>query len=250
MERKLDLIVAFALAIVSFACGAGRAFGQDCPRASSTGPDTASQVRTLEGRLVFQDDIRGWWDLELDRPQCGQKSVQLIPKDGHAKPLQVLRGCRIKSKGALDFSPTGYYTLDVFQDVKKVEPIGRCLMRPPFPDEPPVKPDRRINAYTVDLHTIYPGPVRFHVRAGGRTLRPPRAYASYFLTGGFVLYGHCGDGFVVDRVFGTPEAKPSHFDEPRTPDDMADFDPENAAQAGKHDLHLDYSCVREPPVKH
>ena len=250
MDRRLNLIGLFASAMVAFACAAGHAAGEDCPRASSTSPDTASQIRLLEGRLVFHDDIRGWWGLELNKPQCGQKFVQLIPKEGQAKALQVLRQCRIKSTGSIDFSPTGYYTLNVFQNVEKVESIGKCPRKPPFPDEPPVKPDGRVSDYTVEMRLTYPGPVKFRVQSGGKTLRPSRAYASYFLTGGFVLYGHCGDGFVVDRVFGTPAAKPSHFDEPRTPDDMADFDPESAAQAGKHDLHLDYSCVREPPEKH
>jgi len=47
-------------------------------------------------------------------------------------------------------------------------------------------------------------------------------------------------------VFGTPQANPSHFDEPRTSSDMAMFDPESAAAAGKKDLHLGYTCVRKP----
>ena len=67
------------------------------------------------------------------------------------------------------------------------------------------------------------------------------------LTGGFVLYGHCGEGFVVDDVSGTAEARPMHFDEPRNPADMAAYDPESAADAGKRDLHLGYTCVRQPP---
>jgi hypothetical protein len=66
------------------------------------------------------------------------------------------------------------------------------------------------------------------------------------LTGGFVLYGHCAEDFVLDKVFGTAQAKPSHFDEPRTPDDMAAFDPESAAASGKKNLHLGYTCVRQP----
>jgi hypothetical protein len=97
------------------------------------------------------------------------------------------------------------------------------------------------------MHVDYgPGdhPIVFHVRSGKRDLRPWQAYASYMLTGGFVLYGLCGQGFVVDKVYGTPAARPSHFDEPRDPGDMAEFDPETAAQSGKTDLHLGYSCVR------
>jgi hypothetical protein len=64
------------------------------------------------------------------------------------------------------------------------------------------------------------------VRSAGRELRPWQAYASYWLTGGFVLYGHCGESFVIDKVFGTPKANPGHFDDPLTPNDMAAFDPE------------------------
>jgi hypothetical protein len=82
-------------------------------------------------------------------------------------------------------------------------------------------------------------PITFRITSSGRDLNPWQAYASYLLTGGFVLYGHCGEGFVVDRVFGAPEAKPSHFD------DMAAFDPESAAASGKTDLYLSYTCVRD-----
>lgn len=88
-------------------------------------------------------------------------------------------------------------------------------------------------------------PIIFRVTSAGKELHPWQAYASYLLTGGFVLYGHCGDGFVVDKVFGTREAKPSHFDEPRTSSDMAMFDPETAADSGKKHMHLGYTCIRE-----
>ena len=70
------------------------------------------------------------------------------------------------------------------------------------------------------------------------------------MTGGFVLYGHCGEGFVVDTVFGTPEARPSHFDEPRSETDMASFDPETAAAHDVWDLHLGYTCIRAPLPAH
>lgn len=99
------------------------------------------------------------------------------------------------------------------------------------------------------MHVDYrPGdhPIMFNVRSGDRELRPWQAYASYRLTGGFVLYGSCARGFVVDKVYGTPSARPTHFDDPRTPSDMASYDPESAAQAGVTDLHLGYTCIRNP----
>ncbi len=129
----------------------------------------------------------------------------------------------------------------------EIEPIGECDMKALFPDYSGAKPDKIIRTYRVDMHIDYePGdhPVIFRVSSSGKELRPWQAYASYRLTGGFVFYGYCGEGFVVDKVFGTPQASPSHFDEPRTPDDAAAFDPENAAQSGVKDLHLGFTCVR------
>jgi formylglycine-generating enzyme required for sulfatase activity len=37
-----------------------------------------SEVRALEGQLVFHNDIRRWFELKLDEPQCGQASIQLV----------------------------------------------------------------------------------------------------------------------------------------------------------------------------
>lgn len=135
----------------------------------------------------------------------------------------------------------------MYQDVQGIESVGNCERQSPFPDYSKAKPDKAVREYQVEMHVTYePGdhPVVFRVTTAGKELRPWQAYASYYLTGGFVLYGHCGDGFVIDRVFGTPEARPSHFDNPRSPEDMAMFDPESAAAAGKKDLQLGYTCVR------
>jgi len=137
----------------------------------------------------------------------------------------------------------------MFQNVEAIQSVGDCKRQPPLPNSSAARPAKAIRAYRVDMHVNYePGdhPVEFHVTAAGKELRPSHAYASYFLTGGFVLYGLCGDGFVVDTVFGTPEAHPSHFVGPRSPGDMAMFDPESAASVGKKDMQLGYTCVRNP----
>ena len=89
-------------------------------------------------------------------------------------------------------------------------------------------------------------PIVFHVSSLGKQLKPWQAYASYDLTGSYALYGHCGIGFVVNTVFGTPQASPTHFDEARTADDAAAFDPESAAAAGIRRLYLGYTCRRAP----
>ena len=251
VHGKLASIGILALGLAFIALGAGRAFGQDCPR--SDVPPTASRVRTLEGQLVFHDDIRRWFELKLDQPQCGQRSVQVLALDDEHRDFEIFRGCRVRSTGALDLSTTGYFSLDIYQDVESLEPVGACSRQPPFPDHASAKPDARINAYRVEMHVIYgPGdhPVGFRVRSAGQELQPWQAYASYWLTGGFALYGHCGEGFVIDEVFGTPEADPGHFDEPRTETDRASFDPETAAASGVHDLNLGYTCIRAPLPAH
>jgi hypothetical protein len=221
---------------------------QECPQPSATGATIASTARTLEGSLIYHDGIRKWFELKLDQPQCGQSSIELVTLMDTWTALEVLRGCRVKSTGSIDFSPTGYYSLDTYQNVEQIEPEGPCTRQLPFPDYSKERPDNSVQEYRVDMHIEYvrgDNPIMFRITSSGKELHPWQAYASYILTGGFVLYGFCGEGFVVDRVFGTPEANPSHFDEPRTKDDMAMFDPENAAASGKRDLHLSYTCVRD-----
>jgi hypothetical protein len=248
MHGKPISVAPFALVFASFICVGTPAFAQECPLESPSGPSTPSKVRTLEGLLIFHNNIRGWFELKLDRSVCGHASVQLVPFK-KAQPLAIFRGCRIRSSGAVDFSPTGYYSADIFQNVEKMEPVGRCIKQQPFPDYSGAKPDERVRSYIVDMHIDYrPGdhPLEFRVQSAGRELRPWQAYASYMLTGGYVLYGYCAKGFVIDKVEGTPDAHPGHFTEPRMPDDAAAFDPESAAAAGKADLRFRYTCIRDP----
>jgi hypothetical protein len=247
LRSKIATVAACLMALLFLICGAGPAFAQQCPRASSTRPDTPSRVQPLEGRLIYHDGIRQWFELKLDKPKCGQASIQLLEPESDPRALERFRGCRIRSSGAIVFSLTGYYSRDLNQWPERVEPVGACSRQKPFPDYATARPDARVRSYRISMHVDYrPGdhPIVFHVWSSGREIRPWQAYASYMLTGGFVLYGLCGDGFVVDRVYGTPEARPFHFDDPRTPADKAAFDPESAAQAGKAVLDLGYSCVR------
>lgn len=240
-------VFAFALLLLFITCGASRASAQQCPVTSSTGPDTPSRTAALRGRLVHHDGIRNWYELKLDRAVCGQKTIQLTVSDDKWKRLESVRGCHVVSHGTIGFSPTGYYLLDLFQDAVRVEPVGACVRQRPFIDYSTARPAKGIRSYSVEMHVDYrPGdhPITFHVRHGRKDLHPWQAYASSMLTGGFVLYGLCGDGFAVDRVYGTRAARPVNSDEPRGSGDMAQFDPETAAQSGKADLHLGYSCVR------
>jgi hypothetical protein len=211
---------AFVCAFALVTCLAVPVWGQQCPKEDAKG-FTPSEVRTLEGKLVYHDGIRKWFELKLDAPQCGQASIELVRMDNW-RLLEILRGCHVRTVGVIDNSPTGYYSLDLYQDVTKIEPVGACARQKPFPDYLKAKPDASVQSYRVEM-TIHYGqedsPILFRVTHAGRVLQPWQAYASYWFTGGFVLYGQCGKGFVVDRVFGTPEAHPSHFTESRDSSD-------------------------------
>ncbi|MDR2710771.1 MAG: hypothetical protein LBB65_05525 [Burkholderiales bacterium] len=233
---------------------------QPCPQFDSRGVVAASEVLSLEGRLIYHDGLRKWYELKLDQPRCGQASIQLTTSEGLGDdaPFEALRGCRVVSLGALDLAPTGYYSRDVFQSVQHIEGKGECRRKPPLPDYSKAKPDKRVSQYRVDMEAHYTTdqPIRFRVtdmskgvnkntnQNKGKELRPWQAYASYNLTGAFVLYGNCAEGFAVDKVFGTPQAHPLHFIEPRDPGNRAMFDPESAAAKGKTKLRLGYTCVR------
>jgi hypothetical protein len=246
-RMRIPIFCASALALVT--CTAVTSVAQQCPQTSTTGPSKASEVGTLEGSLVFHDSIRKWFELKLDQPQCGQTSIELMRINAGWTPVEVLRGCRVRSSGTIDFSPTGYYSLETYQAVEQIKPVGECAKQLPLPDYSKVKPDKSVREYRVEMQVDYePGdhPITFRASYAGKELHPWQAYASYMLTGGFVLYGYCGKGFVVDEVFGTPEANPSHFTERGSPDDGAAFDPESAAASGKKDLNLGYTCVRKP----
>lgn len=221
------------------------AMGQDCPKSSSNGPDAA---QTLQGQLIYHDGLRKWFELKLDKARCGQQSIQLVATGNGYVSLETLRGCRVESDGLVGDSPTGYYSLDLNQAVTTIKPIGKCEKQKPFPDFSGLKPSSSVRKYKVVMQVDYEEgdhPVVFRITSEGRELDPWQAYASYILTGGFVLYGQCAKGFVVDKVFGTPEASPQHFTEAREASDMAEFDPESAAAAGQKNMRLGYTCVRE-----
>jgi len=253
MHRKITLFACGLMALLVLVCVPSRASAQECPRMNPAGPDISSGTQSLKGKLIYHDGIRQWFELRLDKPKCGQGSLQLVQLNNKSKSLEILRGCRVESTGKLGDAGTGYFSLAVYQDVRRVRPIGVCSKQRPLPNYSKYKPDRHVNAYTVHMHVDYgPGdhPVTFQVRTEAGELQPWQAYASYWMTGGYVLYGQCGEGFDVDEVFGTPAARPLHFDDPRTPADKAEFDPESAAAAGKWHLDLGYTCIRDRTAKH
>jgi hypothetical protein len=193
----------------------------------------------LQGSLIFHDGIQGWFELKLDRPQCGEASIELFDQD--SKALAILRGCRTKSQGALIISARG----NIRQIVEQIEAVGRCVHKVPFPDFSNVKPGSEIREYRVEMHVNGSRPIHFRVSQAGKRLQPWQVYASYLPIGGdFLVYGWCAEGFIVDTVFGTPEANPAHSEEARGPNDQAVFDLEGAARLGKKHPELGFTCIR------
>ena len=103
-----------------------------------------TEIRTLKGSLVFHDGIEEWFELRLDQPQCGEASIELFEQGSNS--LATLRGCRIKSQGALIISARG----NIRQIVKEIEAVGPCVHKAPFPDFSSVKPDTAIHGYRVE----------------------------------------------------------------------------------------------------
>jgi hypothetical protein len=227
---------------------AGIALGQQRSQSIVNEP-----VETLSGRLVYHDGIRNWFELILDEAQAGQGSIQLIPAGVDSRPMEALRGCRVRSIGTVFSSPIGdpYYSLNTTQSVQHIEPVETCTSKPPIPSSGNgTAPDENVHNYQVEMRVnSSPGdhPVVFRVTSAGKELQPWQAWARYELTRGFALDGLCDGGFVVEQVFGTLQARPSHLIVPQDSQDLAVFDLRGAALSGKTDLQLGYTCVRIGP---
>jgi len=234
---------------------AGIAFGQQPSQSTVKEPEVSSQAETLSGQLVYHDGLRKWFELKLDRAQSGQGSIQLIPGGEDPKPMQALRGCRVRSKGPVFSSPVGdpYYSLDTTQSVQHIEPVETCALKPPIPSSGNgTAPDKDVHDYQVDMRVNSSSgdhPVVFRVTSAGKELQPWQAWARYELTPGLALNGLCDGGFVVNQVFGTLQARPSLLTVPQDSQNIAVFDLRGAALSGKTDLQLGYTCVRTDPNK-
>jgi hypothetical protein len=123
---KLAGVAAWLLVLLSITLGVTPASAQQCPVGTSSGLGTPSQTRILNGRLIYHDGIRQWFELRLDRPTCGEHSIQLVMTDRNYASLEVLRTCRIASSGSIDYSPTGYYSANLYQHVSEVRSVGGC----------------------------------------------------------------------------------------------------------------------------
>ncbi len=239
--HKLRILIGVGLLAVSMGNGAQ---AQPCPSGEAE-VSTASTTQTLQGRLIYHDALRQWFELKLDRPQCGEASIQLIADGGTHTSMEILRGCRVTSAGNIDFSPTTYYSLNLFQKVDSIQAVGTCARQRPFPDYSQVHPDPSIQEYRVRMHIAsVDQPIVFRITSQGKALQPRQAYANYLLTGGAILYGYCAKGFSITHIVGPPEIQPWHFDASDPETDAAAFDVEEIDDAGKAPFDVSYRCVR------
>lgn len=222
---------------------------QECPKENTNGPSFDSASRSLTGQVVYHDEIRQWFELVLDSPVCGQNSIQLLQgggafevDEGNARAIEVFRGCHVSVEGPMGIPGTGYYSADIYQNVDKIEPDRGCSKKDPLPDYSLAKPDRGVRSYHVSMKLDYSargGHVFVTAVSGKRKLSPWQAYASYWLTGGYVFYGHCAEGYKMGRLSGTSEAKPWMMD------DEAILDPESAAEKHIRWVTTDFTCRRK-----
>jgi hypothetical protein len=117
-------------------CALGLA-GQQASQSAVKEPDISPRVQTLSGQLVYHDGIRKWFELKLDRAQSGQGSIQLISAGQNWKQIEVLRDCRVRSRGLVFLSPTGpyssgEYSLEYTQSAQHIELVETCTLKPPI----------------------------------------------------------------------------------------------------------------------
>lgn len=234
-------------------CFGGRAIAQQCPKADPSGPLLPSLSQTLEGQLVFHNNLRGWFELRTESAVCGSNAVEVFPDPAKEsqwaamrRRIEQHRGCRVRTTGILGIPGTGYYSSDLYQVITAIEPVGPCILKAALPNFSKSRPKPGLNRYTVTLTFDYgtDTPLVGYVTSDGKRLGPWQAYAKYELTGGFVLYTYCAKGFGITTFSGASAAKPALYD------GYLALDPETAV-AARHVTHLSitYSCVKGVPTE-
>lgn len=223
---------------------------QDCPKENPNGPSIASARRTLSGIIVYHDALRQWTGLRPDAPVCDQSEIELIPdfsgsdlrNERERKHLETLRGCRATITGTLGLASTGYYSTDIFQSVDQAVPEPSCVSQPASPDMSRARPTSTVRRYyaRVTVSNVGEGAIHAEARSPRHLLTPWQAYTHYFLSGGFVLWVNCADGFRMSHVTGSAEAKPEQWDV-----NQASMDADVGDDKKVKLLGMTFTCTRE-----
>jgi Domain of unknown function (DUF4431) len=175
------------------------ASAQSCP-VSSTGE--AADVSVLHGTLVSHHELRDWLGLALDRPECGEKEVQLVLSDSEAKRrAESFRGCKVTATGKLYYGQTGYYSANVAISIDDLKHDASCHPVAVEPDPAASNIPRDIHRYFASIKVDFRGKGHVTVEVWkdserSAPLRPWGAYVNYLLNGAAdVIHVGCRDGF-------------------------------------------------------
>ncbi len=198
---KLAWPVGLVLAAGVF-CAGLQARAQSCP------PDDGSlrpgKTTTVSGTIRYHNELRQWIGLELASTVCSQREFQLIfvkDSQAHYRQTESLSGCKATVTGEIEWSPTGYYSAEMYIADGRIESDASCHTVPVAPDPSKASILPGVKSYkstiTIDLSQPKKPMVGKAWRTDGRQgeLQPWQAYADLFLTGGEVVWAGCRGDF-------------------------------------------------------
>ncbi|MBT9331276.1 hypothetical protein [Paracidobacterium acidisoli] len=185
-------------AITLLLVAAMRLPAQSCP--SQNNDAAAPGTSTLNGVIRVHHELRDWIAVELTQPACGEKSIQLTFDTASASEHAAsLDGCHATVRGSIDSSPTGYYSANLFIANAAIRPAAGCRPKP-VRAKPPAAAPSNLRSYqvsvTIDIAKNAPLQGRAWRTDGQKdALTPWQSYGKTSLTGGYVLYVGCREGF-------------------------------------------------------
>jgi hypothetical protein len=210
---------------------------QSCPKENP--PDKLPPSSTLNGTIHVYHQLRTWIGIDLSTPACGEKTIQLtfLRKNQYSK-AESLDGCTARVTGPVDFSPTGYYSANLFIQDPAIAPAPNCHPKS-ISSTPSVVVPPGLRSYKVEITVDIPNnlPMSGHAwRTDGREtdLTPWDKYADITLTGGYVIWADCRKDFTAKA------ASSSTHDEASLYDGRAGLDPSE-----DHTSKFLVSCVRQ-----
>jgi hypothetical protein len=173
---------------------------QSCPADVPTDKDPPPS--TLTGTIHHYRQLRDWLGIDLIKPACGEKTIQLIfMKPEPEQRALALDGCSVRLTGSIYESPTGYYSATLSISDPQIEPAPDCHPKPkPPPTQAPPLP-AGLRAYSYSIAVDIPQRVPITGRAWRDDgipgdIEPWSAYADVNLTGGYYIWAGCRKGFV------------------------------------------------------
>lgn len=164
----------------------------------------------MHGKLIYNDDLRQWHELKLDKNTCDWQSVEVVSKIIGLKQVHRYRGCSVTITGRLFFPSTGYYSAGLAIDADKIKPDKDCKPHPVEPDLSSVPIPKSLKDYTVTIQVDYRNRhIDVKVRPSAQNpilLTPWQAYASHYLTGSEdVIWFDCAKKFEVTTASQNPK---------------------------------------------